>query len=40
MVLTAIVEAFGDRPLDIDTARKDLAHARFELIQLALREAR
>jgi hypothetical protein len=40
VVLQAIVGAFGDKPLDIDTARKGLAHAGFELIQLALREAR
>ena len=40
VVLTAIVYAFGDRPLDVDTARKGLAHAGFELIQIALREAR
>lgn len=37
-VLKAIAEKFGDRPLDVDTAKKGLAHAGFTLIEMHLRE--
>ena len=36
--LTAIIRAFGDRPLDINTARRGLAQAAFDLTQLEHRE--
>lgn len=37
-VLKAIAETFGDRPLDVETAKKGLAHAGFTLIEMHLRE--
>jgi hypothetical protein len=37
-VKEALVRAFGDRPLDPDVARRGLAHAGFDLIELKLRE--
>jgi hypothetical protein len=39
VVLKALATAFGDRPLDTDTARRGLSHAAFDLIQLELGEA-
>lgn len=37
-VLRTIGTAFGNRPLDVDTARWGLANAAFTLIELHLRE--
>jgi len=37
--VTAIVRAFGERSMDINTARRGLAQAAFELGQLGEREA-
>lgn len=37
-VLAMLVERFGDRPLDIETARLGLACAAFELNMMHLRE--
>jgi hypothetical protein len=37
-VKECLAKAFGDRPLDPDVARRGLAHAGFDLIELKLRE--
>ena len=37
-VVALSVEKFGDRPLDVDTARRALSLAGFDLIQIHLRE--
>jgi len=37
-VKEALLTAFGDRHLDIEVARRALAHAAFDLIELHLRE--
>jgi hypothetical protein len=39
VVLRAIAEAFDGRPLNIDVARKGLAMAAFDMIQMHLKEA-
>jgi hypothetical protein len=38
VVLRALSTAFGNRPLDVNVARRGLAQAAFELIQLHLKE--
>lgn len=38
-VKEALLTSFGDRPLDPEVARRGLAHAAFDLIQLQLEEA-
>ncbi|WP_428661423.1 hypothetical protein [Reyranella sp.] len=39
ITVTAIVRAFGGRPMDINTARRGLAQAAFDLIQLEHRKS-
>jgi len=37
-VLRTLGTGFGNRPLDVDTARRGLANAAYSLIELHLRE--
>jgi len=39
ITVTAIVRAFGERSMDINTARRGLAQAAFELVELEQRAA-